>query len=170
MFFNRFKFSCRLISDFKDFLLCPQPACCLISKCVFWSFVTRFFNLLFLAKLHLWRYFAKASVGEGGGDYMCCEHNWNLKLLATWVYNAKLVLPGGEDYMCCQHNCNFKLPSTFSFTHSWFRKLKCQLLSLSSNSTIVRNHHHIILCNLSNWLFIQENCSDVKAWEYMVVI
>ena len=64
-FFNRFKFSCRLISDFKDFLLCPQPACCLISKCVFWSFVTRFFNLLFLAKLHLWRYFAKASVGGG---------------------------------------------------------------------------------------------------------
>ena len=99
MFFNRFKFSCRLISDFKDFLLCPQPACCLISKCVFWSFVTRFFNLLFLAKLHLWRYFAKASVGEGGGglgDYMCCEHNWNSKLLATWVYNAKLVLPRGR--------------------------------------------------------------------------
>ena len=117
MFFNRFKFSCRLISDFKDFLLCPQPACCLISKCVFWSFVTRFFNLLFLAKLHLWRYFAKASVGEGGGglgDYMCCEHNWNSKLLATWVYNAKLVLPGGERITCVVNTIatsNFPPPS-----------------------------------------------------------
>ena len=59
-----------------------------ITKCVFWSFVTRFFQfeIVIFGQVTFCaggRYFAKASVGGRlGRDYMCCQHNWNFKLLA----------------------------------------------------------------------------------------
>ena len=127
-----------------------------ITKCVFWSFVTRFFQfeIVIFGQVTFCaggRYFAKASVGGRlGRDYMCCQHNWNFKLLAR-VMLSWSCQRGGEDYMCCQHNCNFKLCSTFSFTHSWFRKPAANVNYFHTfNSTIVRNYHRIISHDLQD--------------------